>query len=66
MNSPAPFVYGDGAPFGDGGERTKMECLSSLDLYAMASLYRWIPSGEWEPNGGHVTLPKDIPYGRYC
>ncbi len=66
MNSPAPFVYGDGFPVGDGGEHTKMKCLSSLDLYGMAVLYRWVPKGEWEPSGGEVTLPSGIPYRWYC
>jgi hypothetical protein len=66
MNSPAPFVYGDGFPAGDGGERTKMKCLTSLDLYGMAMLYKWVPSGQWEPSEGHVNLPKGIPYRWYC
>ena len=66
MNSPAPFVYGDGFTFGDGGEHTKMKCLTSLDLYGMASLYRWLPKGEWEASGGEVSLPKGIPYRWYC
>jgi hypothetical protein len=66
MNSPAPFVYGDGFAFGDGGERTKMKCLSSLDLYGMAVLYRWAPSGKWKGSEGSVGLPKDIPYRWYC
>ena len=66
MNSPAPFVYGDGQTIGAGTERTKMKCLTSLDLYGMAYLYRWIPSGEWQPSGGEVELPKGIPYRWYC
>lgn len=66
MNSPAPFVYGDGFPVGDGGEHTKMKCLSSLSLYGMAVLYRWVPSGEWQSSGGEVSLPKGIPYRWYC
>lgn len=66
MNSPAPFVYGDGFAAGDGGERTKMKCLSSLALYGMAELYRWVPSGEWEGSQGEVDLPKSIPYRWYC
>jgi hypothetical protein len=66
MNSPAPFVYGDGFPAGDGGERTQMKCLTSLDLYAMATLYRWIPSGEWAATSGATRLPPEIPYGWYC
>lgn len=66
MNSPAPFVYGDGQTVGAGTERTKMKCLTSLNLYGMAHLYRWIPSGEWEPSSGSVELPKGIPYRWYC
>ena len=66
MNSPAPFIYGDGFAGGDGGERTKMKCLSSLALYGMAELYRWVPSGEWEGSQGEVALPKSIPYRWYC
>lgn len=66
MNSPAPFVYGDGQTIGQGREQTKMKCLTSLDLYGMAVLYRWIPEGEWEPSGGSVRLPKGIPYRWYC
>lgn len=66
MNSPAPFVYGDGFAFGDGGERTKMKCLTSLDLYGMAELYRWVPEGKWEPSNGEVSLPESIPYRWYC
>ena len=66
MNSPAPFIYGDGQTIGAGNERTKMKCLSSLALYGMAHLYRWIPSGEWEGTSGKVSLPKGIPYRWYC
>lgn len=66
MNSPAPFVYGDGQTIGAGRERTKMKCLTSLDLYGMAVLYRWLPKGEFEESGGSVSLPKDIPYRWYC
>ena len=66
MNSPAPFVYGDGQTIGAGTERTKMKCLTSLDLYGMAYLYRWIPKGEWEASGGSVDLPRKIPYRWYC
>ena len=66
MNSPAPFVYGDGQTIGAGTERTKMKCLTSLDLYGMAVLYRWIPDGEWVESGGEVDLPKGIPYRWYC
>ena len=66
MNSPAPFVYGDGFTAGDGGERTKMKCLTSLDLYGMAVLYEWLPRGEWVGSAGQVSLPKDMPYRWYC
>ncbi|HEX9712342.1 MAG TPA: hypothetical protein VGB52_07305 [Actinomycetota bacterium] len=66
MNSPAPFVYGDGFAAGDGGERTAMKCLSSLNLYGMAELYSWVPNGHWQPSGGSVSAPADIPYRWYC
>ena len=66
MNSPAPFVYGDGFAFGDGGEHTKMKCLTSLNLYGMAQLYRWLPKGKWEGSTGETSLPKTIPYRWYC
>ena len=66
MNSPAPFIYGDGFAAGDGGERTKMKCLTSLDLYGMAKLYRWVPRGKWQSSQGEVGLPKHIPYRWYC
>lgn len=66
MNSPATFVYGDGFPLGDGGERTTMTCISSLDLYGMAELYAWVPSGQWQSTYGNATLPAHIPYTRYC
>ncbi|MGH2806447.1 MAG: hypothetical protein ACRDKT_04135 [Actinomycetota bacterium] len=66
MNSPAPFIYGDGQTIGAGNERTKMKCLSSLALYGMAHLYRWVPKGEWEGTNGTVDLPKNIPYKLYC
>lgn len=66
MNSPAPFLYGDGQTVGEGHEHTDMKCLTSLDLYGMAELYRWLPSGEWEGSGGEVSLPKGMPYRWYC
>ncbi|HVF52110.1 MAG TPA: hypothetical protein VNC78_00725 [Actinomycetota bacterium] len=66
MNSPAPFVYGDGQTIGAGNEHTKMKCLTSLNLYGMAYLYRWMPSGDWEGSAGSVDLPKNIPYRWYC
>jgi hypothetical protein len=66
MNSPAPFVYGDGQTVGEGHEHTDMKCLTSLDLYGMAELYRWLPSGEWQGSAGEVSLPKGMPYRWYC
>lgn len=66
MNSPYPYVYGDGFAFGDGGERTKLDCISSLDLYALATLYQWVPRGQWQYYSGSISLPKEIPYRRYC
>lgn len=66
MNSPATFVYGDGSAVGDGGERTQLECFSSLDLYGMAHLYRWLPSGQWEPTWGSISLPPNMEYELYC
>lgn len=66
MNSPAPFVYGDGFGAGDGGERTKMKCLSSINLYGMAVLYRWVPEGKWRPSEGQAKLPQGMPYKWYC
>lgn len=66
MNSPAPFVYGNGSPVGDGGERTAMKCLSSLNLYGLAELYAWAPSGSWEPSSDDRSLPDDMPYEWYC
>jgi hypothetical protein len=66
MNSPATFVYGDGFAAGDGGERTPKGCLSSINLYGMAVLYRWIPGGTWVGSGGSVPLPAQIPYELYC
>jgi hypothetical protein len=66
MNSPAPFVYGDGFPLGDGGERTGRKCLSTINLYGMAVLYRWVPSGKWVPSEGQAKLPAGMPYKWYC
>lgn len=66
MNSPASFVYGDGSTIGDGGERTKMQCLSSLNLWGMAHLYRWVPSGVWRGTGGSGFMPQGMPYQWYC
>lgn len=66
MNSPAPFVYGNGSPVGDGGEHTAMKCLSSLNLYGMAELYSWVPSGTFQHSYGSVDLPPGMPYTWYC
>lgn len=66
MNSPAPFIYGDGQTVGAGNERTKMKCLSTLNLYGMAHLYRWVPSGKWQGSSGEIDLPPNIPYKWYC
>lgn len=68
MNSPAAFVYGNGSPVGDGGAHTPMTCLSSLDLFGMAHLYRWLesPSGNWEPSWGRVSAPSTMPYEWFC
>jgi hypothetical protein len=66
MNSPYPYVYGDGFPGGDGGERTGLKCLSTVNLIGMAHLYRWIPKGPWMPSGGQAKLPKGMPYKWYC
>lgn len=67
MNSPATFIYGDGDPAGDGGERTPRECISSLNLYAMAVNYDWMADGQYEgQQPPTVTLPSDIDYEMYC
>ncbi len=66
MNSPYPYIYGDGDPAGDGGERTKPLCISSLDLYGLAHLYRWLPNGTYEPSSGELHLPEHIRYEEYC
>lgn len=60
MNSPAPFVYGDGNPVGDGGERTAKKCVSTLDLYGMAVIFGGGTLPQW------VSLPAGIPYAWYC
>lgn len=64
MNSPATFVYGDGSAVLDGEERTPFGCISTINLYGMAVLYRWIPSGQWVGSGGSVWSP--LPYALYC
>ncbi len=67
MNSPYTDVFGDGDPAGDGGERTKLYCISSLDVYGMARLYDWLPSGDYRrPNSGWAWLPWYMPYKLYC
>lgn len=66
MNSPASFIYGDGATIGDGGERTPDACLSSLDLFGMAHLYRWVPTGYWTSSRGDVDLPTGMTYELFC
>jgi hypothetical protein len=66
MNSPYPFVYGDGDPLGDGKERSEPLCISSLDLWGLAWLYRWLDNGTWERSTGNTSLPESIPYERYC
>lgn len=66
MNSPYAWVYGDGDPAGDGGVRTPLTCVSTLNLVALAEVYAWIPSGEWEDSGGEVELPADMDYKLYC
>ncbi|HVL87079.1 MAG TPA: hypothetical protein VM681_03590 [Candidatus Thermoplasmatota archaeon] len=73
MNSPYAYIYGDGSAVGDGGERTPLMCISSLDLYALARVYEWLPSGTYRPSAPgilpgtiSVTLPADVPYKLYC
>lgn len=67
MNSPAPFVYGDGDPAGDGGERTPRKCISNLDLYGLGQIYRWLEGGEWAPpDADQYSLPSSWTYKRYC
>lgn len=66
MNSPYPFVYGDGDPAGDGGERSTPLCITSLNLHGLGHLYRWLPNGTWEASHENVSLPMDMDYTRYC
>lgn len=66
MNSPATFPYGDGSPVGDGGERTPRKCISNLDLYALAKIYEWLPSGVWRSSAGSYALPAGWTYKWYC
>lgn len=65
MNSPAPFVYGDGSPVGDGGERTGKKCVSSLNLHVTALLFQHL-DGKPKVSGGAYHLPEHIPYSWYC
>lgn len=66
MNSPAPFVYGDGNPAGDGGERTSRKCISNLDLYGLGKIYQWLDSGDWTPpSASKYSLPSWT-YKWYC
>ncbi len=66
MNSPYAYIYGDGDAMGDGGLRTPLMCITSLNLYTLAEVYRWIPDGEWEGSSGSVDLPEDMEYKMYC
>ncbi len=66
MNSPYPYKYGDDNPIGDGGERTVSLCITSLDLYGLAHLYRWLPNATWEGSSGNTSLPADMEYTWYC
>jgi hypothetical protein len=66
MNSPYAYVYGDGNPVGDGGYCTPLLCISSLNLYALAHVYRWLPSGDWQGSAGTVALPSGMSYDLYC
>jgi hypothetical protein len=66
MNSPYAYVYGDGDPLGDGGYCTPLMCISTLNLVALAHVYRWLPGGTWQPSGGAVQLPPGMPYSLYC
>jgi hypothetical protein len=65
MNSPATFVYGDGDPVGDGGERSGKQCISTLNLYGMALLFRHL-DGQPRFNGESFSLPSSMPYSVYC
>lgn len=68
MNSPYPFVYGDGSAVGDDGERSPELCITTLDLYGLAHLYRWLPNGteNWQGSSGQIALADDIPYEPWC
>jgi hypothetical protein len=66
MNSPYALVYGDGDPLGDGGIRTPLKCITSLNLYTLAYVYQWLPDGEWMSTSGSVELPESMEYKMYC
>ncbi len=70
MNSPAPFVYGDGA-LGGGTLDDPKTCISTLNLYGMALIFGFLDTDatpeEWNnqlPNT--YELPPEIPYEWYC
>lgn len=65
MNSPAPFVYGDGNGIGDGGVESKKICISTLNLYGMALLFQHL-DGKPQVTEGEYALPEHIPYEWYC
>ncbi|MGQ0536837.1 MAG: PPC domain-containing protein [Methanobacteriota archaeon] len=65
MNSPYGQVFGDGDPLGFGPERTAVSCISSVDLYGLAYIFRWLPSGVFaRPDVPEVTAP--FAYELYC
>ena len=69
MNSPYGHVFGNGDVLGDGGERTKWDCVSSLDVYGMAKLYEWVGQGKsWAQRTKtfSATLPGTMPYELMC
>lgn len=60
-------AYGNADPLGDGGERTDWRCISNLDLYALAQLYDWIPSGEYqEVDGFREYIDSPLEDDVYC
>ena len=69
MLSPYTDVFGDGDPTGDGGERTRAYCISTLDLYGLAHLYAWSDNGgtyDIRKVPRQATLPSWMPYAFYC
>lgn len=69
MNSPYAHVFGDGDLLGDGGERTKWDCVSTLDLHGMGRLYEWVGRGvRWDQRAPEstATLPPSVPYELMC